>query len=204
MREKNNPLCISPKLVIKDTNKYGMGGFAGEIIQKRQLIKILSGEIISLDECIRRVVAGNERMDDPLQIGIEMYIDLDYSSRAFNHSCDPNAGLRKDSELFALKNIKKGEEITYDYSTTVGPNIPTSLWTMICKCGSKNCRKEIGNILSLSEKTLQKYEKLGALQNYVWLELKKIKKDRDGNYILPVYKDVALSILELQKKVKRF
>ena len=171
-----------------------MGVFAGEIVQKGQLIKVLSGEIISLDECVRRVVAGNEKMDDPLQIGIEMYIDLDYSSRAFNHSCDPNAGLRKDSELFALRNIGKEEEITYDYSTTVGPNIPTSLWTMICKCGSKNCRKVLGNILSIPEKTLQKYKNLGALQDYIGLELKKIKKNRDGTFIMPRYKDIVLSI----------
>ena len=60
MKEKGNPLCIRPKIVIKDTKKYGMGVFAVENITKGQLIKILSGEIISLDECVRRVVEGNE------------------------------------------------------------------------------------------------------------------------------------------------
>jgi len=40
----------------------------------------------------------------------------------FNHSCDPNAGLQIDGQkvwLVAIKNITQGEEITWDYSTTM-------------------------------------------------------------------------------------
>ncbi len=75
--QKDWTVSRTPKIVIKDTHKYGIGVFAGQDIKKGQLIKVLSGEIISLDECVRRVVEGNEQMDDPLQIGIEKYIELD-------------------------------------------------------------------------------------------------------------------------------
>ena len=161
------------KLEIGDTSKYGEGVFAKEDIAKGEIIKILSGEIISLAECLKRINGGDEVNDDPLQIGSELYIDLDYLSHAFNHSCQPNAGLRKTSELFALKNILKGEEITYDYSTTVGPNIPASEWLMKCDCGSIKCRKLIGNILTIPKNDLENYKKLGALQEYITTEFLK-------------------------------
>lgn len=156
-----------PKIEIKDTKKYGKGSFAGEDIAKGEVIKTLTGEIISLSECKRRVAAGEESIDDPLQIDEEIFLDVDELSKTFNHSCDPNAGLRKTSELFALRDIKRGEEITFDYSTTVGPNITASMWAMVCHCNSENCRKEIGNILTLPPKTLEKYRNSGALQDYI-------------------------------------
>lgn len=55
-----------------------------------------------------------------------------------NHSCDPTSyvktlkGIRK---VFAMRNIKKGDEITFDYSIN-GYNEGT----FKCNCGSKDCR----------------------------------------------------------------
>ncbi len=159
--------CKRPRLKLLDTRKYGLGVFADEKIKKGQVIYFLNGEPISLAECIRRVDTGREIVDDPLQIGLKLYLDLDDLSRTFNHSCAPNAGLRGRSELFAIKDIQKDEEITYDYSVTVGPNITPDMWTMACVCGADNCRKKIGNILSIPTHTLAKYKALGALQNYM-------------------------------------
>ncbi len=59
-----------------------------------------------------------------------------------NHSCNPNSGLIIKNEkvnLIAIKNIKNGKEITYDYSTTINEDN----WKMRCNCGSKICRKII-------------------------------------------------------------
>jgi hypothetical protein len=68
------------------------------------------------------------------------------------------------------------------------------------QCGAKKFRKEIGNILSVPARTLQKYKRLGALQNYIVQELKKIKKGSDGSFILPGYKNTALVFRERLKK----
>jgi uncharacterized protein len=194
MNKKNTSKNYSKNLEfkIKNTGKYGKGVFALENIKKGRIIKILSGEIISFDECIKRIKKGKERQSDSLQVGLELDMDFDTLSNTFNHSCNPNAGIRKTSELFALRNIKKGEEITYDYSATIGPNIPLSLWSMRCKCGAKNCRKIVGNVLTIPDKILQKYKKLGALQDYMKVELKKIKKDKNGKYLLPKYKKIII------------
>ena len=161
------------KLLIKDSKIGGKGVFAGEDIFRGGVIFILNGEMVSFDECRRKVLQGEVRVDDPLQIGEKAFLILDELSYLFNHCCVPNAGLRKRSELFALRNISKGEEITYDYSTTVAPNIDATMWTMRCKCQAKNCRKEIRNILLIPSNVLEKYIKENAVQDYMKILLKK-------------------------------
>ncbi|MBC7061471.1 SET domain-containing protein, partial [Salmonella enterica subsp. enterica serovar Enteritidis] len=65
-----------------------------------------------------------------------------------NHSCNPNAGLRfTDTGVFlvAVRAIQPGEEIAWDYSTT----LRESNWHMICQCRAPECRRVIGNFDSL-------------------------------------------------------
>ncbi len=154
------------KFIVKESKFNGKGCFAVEEIKKGEKITELTGEIVSQDEINKRIADGTERLDDPLQITENQFIDLDRPSIFFNHSCDPNAGVRGKNELFALKNIFKGEEITYDYSSVVGKNID---WFMscLCKCGSKNCRKKIGNVLTIPVKYLKNYKKKGVLPDFI-------------------------------------
>lgn len=66
-----------------------------------------------------------------------------------NHSCAPNAGLRFAGGavvLVAVRDIAAGEEIAWDYSTTLAE----SNWHMICQCRSTECRRVIGNFATLS------------------------------------------------------
>ncbi len=179
------------KLQIRDTGAYGNGVYTEEPIERGRIIGVLDGITLTLDECIEKVRRGEENVSDPLQVSLEVWLDLDEPSRTFNHSCHPNAGIRKRSELFALRNISAGEEITYDYSLTVGPNVPTELWTMSCLCGHKECRKRIGNVVSIPERRLAEYQKLGALQDYMKDELQKLRKV-NGTYILPEYRRIVL------------
>jgi SET domain-containing protein len=57
-----------------------------------------------------------------------------------NHSCDPNIRavvLRGHILYFALKSIRKGEELTVDY------NFDKDVDPVPCGCGSVNCRGTI-------------------------------------------------------------
>ncbi len=56
-----------------------------------------------------------------------------------NHSCDPNTYTKTNNgirQVIAMRDIKEGEEITYDYSMN-GDNDGT----FECRCGSAKCRK---------------------------------------------------------------
>jgi len=59
------------------------------------------------------------------------------TARWINHSCDPNCEveiIRGHIWITAIKNIKKGEELGYDYGYDYD-----DFKDHPCKCGSKNC-----------------------------------------------------------------
>jgi SET domain-containing protein len=179
-----------PKIIIKDTGRYGRGIFAGEDIKRGQVIYTLSGKNYSGLDLVEKVNSDKENIDDPLQVGKKTYIDLNRISRIFNHSCDPTAGVRKRSELFALNNIKKDAQITYDYSSVIAP----TEFKMRCYCGSKKCRKIISDIRSIPKKQLLFYKEMGALQSY----MKKIVTEiNNKTYKIPRYELEALKKLKM-------
>jgi len=172
---------LDQNFVVKNTGKYRKGVFAKTNIKSGEKIHLFRGETISVKDFVERINSNKENIDDPLQVGKRTYLDLDTISRTFNHSCNPNAALRKRSELFAIKDISKGTEITYDYSLTVAP----TEWGMKCKCGSKHCRGTLGDVLSIPKKRLNIYRKIGALQDYMKRLLGEI--ERVGHYEMPKY-----------------
>ena len=59
-------------------------------------------------------------------------------ARLINHSCDPNCevyGSGLKVWVYAIKDIKKGEELTYDYGFSFDENFKD----FPCRCGSKKC-----------------------------------------------------------------
>ncbi len=127
-------------------NHLGKAVFANQSISKREVILKFSGEIIAKDELPPSRANGHDHF---MQIGIDIYLgpsgkDDDY----VNHSCDPNAGVQFKSDgiyLIAIKSISPGEEITWDYSTTLFK----SEWSMVCDCRTSVCRKVIRRFSSL-------------------------------------------------------
>ncbi|KAG0584151.1 hypothetical protein KC19_3G189400 [Ceratodon purpureus] len=62
--------------------------------------------------------------------------------RPINHSCDPTCWFGPDHSLnvFARRNLAKGQEITIDYSTYCSPD---AFEPFECHCGTSKCRKVI-------------------------------------------------------------
>ena len=84
-----------------------------------------------------------------MQVGVDLWLWSDGSSLDdyLNHSCEPNAGFPTGKpELFALRDIVVGEEITWDYSTS----LVEEGWNLQCRCGTKSCRGNILPFFSLS------------------------------------------------------
>ena len=61
------------------------------------------------------------------------------TARLINHSCDPNCEVldtyKSSIWITAMRDIKKGEELSYDYGFSFDCNYKDH----ICKCKSKNC-----------------------------------------------------------------
>ncbi len=125
----------------KKSKIAGTGAYALSNIPKRKKIGNIDGEIISYKEAQRRVKLqpGNvlfmvEFDNDPIALDASINSN---ELRHLNHSCDPNVFMRRAYRLveyYALRNIKKGEELTCDYGETHHEG------TLPCKCGAKNCR----------------------------------------------------------------
>ncbi len=147
--------------------------FLPKKIKMGQIICLLNGELCTLDEMIERVNEGKEEPSDPLEVEDEEYLDLDEISRTFNHSCNPNVFVRGKNELVALRDIKIGEEITYDYSTTMNDNeekiknAGRTLWTCKCHCCSDNYRGIIDQFKTLPKKTRNFYIKNKLMPDFM-------------------------------------
>lgn len=147
----------------------GRGLRAARTIKKGEVILRMSGKRVS-EAVVDRLLAQKKlRRDNPLQVGRRSYIILDPVPVAANHSCDPNAAVIKTNTLVAIKTISKGEEITYDYACVVGTE--NEGWQMRCRCGSKNCRKEIGAWTTIPPRRLTFYTRIQALPTFVLHEI---------------------------------
>ncbi|KAI1472311.1 SET domain-containing protein [Daldinia caldariorum] len=137
--------------VIK-TSDRGYGIRANRCFEPNQIIMEYTGEIITEEECDRRM---NEKYKDNqcyylMSFDQNMIIDATTGSiaRFVNHSCSPNCRMIKwivsgqpRMALFAGdRPIMTGEELTYDYNFD-----PFSAKNVQkCLCGSSNCRGVLG------------------------------------------------------------
>lgn len=149
----------------------GQGVFANAPIARGDIIHQMGGERINLATCIARIATLQLRIDDPLPIGRFTYIVLDAFSNRFNHSCAPNALLRMQAELFAIRDIAAGEEITFDYSTTLRRMFYSRFWRMPCNCGAPGCRHFVSDVKTIPRDQLRRYIQVGGLQDFIRAEL---------------------------------
>ena len=90
------------KYDVKESGIHGKGLFAIDNIEE--------GEIIG------SIKFNPTEEDGPHVLWVEdQGILVECNLKYINHSKDPNACYCEDLDVVALKNIKKGEEITHDY-----------------------------------------------------------------------------------------
>ena len=138
---------------------FGKGVFARSLIHQGDEILQFSGPLIDTQEAISK----GERQCNPLQIGKYLYMDIEPPGVLVNHSCEPNAGIRDNVRLVAIVDIQAGEEIFYDYSTTMDEDN----WVLECLCGNENCRMTVGDFKYLPIYTRLKYLCFGIVQDYI-------------------------------------
>jgi SET domain-containing protein len=135
-------------LEVRKTERRGRGVFTTSFIPAGTSILKLEG----------RVYRSRDVPPDSfaMQIDDDLWLCSDGSALddCLNHSCDPNTGFaRQDPELYALRDIAPGEELTWDYSTSISEKG----WRLVCLCGSNFCR---GVILPFGELPAEMRERL--------------------------------------------
>jgi hypothetical protein len=144
---------------------FGRGLFASRPFSPGQPILVFTGPVLDHDE----VLALGEDQAYALQIGPNEYLDTMPPGRYTNHSCDPNAGIMNDRVLTALRPIEVGEEIRFDYSTTMSEDH----WTMECRCGEPFCRRVILDFHHLPPIAQNRYLQLGVVQRFIVDEVRR-------------------------------
>ena len=113
------------------------GLFAAQDITKGTQIIAYIGEKISRRESARRLEAGNAYI---FHLNYRYALDgetLANTARYINHSCDPNCDVERSHDtlwIVALRDIKEGEELSYNYGYTLKHYKDNP-----CNCGAKNC-----------------------------------------------------------------
>ena len=133
-----------PKVERKKSKLHGYGVFALETINKNKRIIDYAGELISNKQ-------SESREDRYLSQGCIWVFRVNRSwsrdaavggndARFINHSCTPNCWIEVDAKtktiwIRAAKQIRKGQELVYDYNTEGDKVIP-------CRC-RPNCKTKL-------------------------------------------------------------
>ncbi len=140
---------------------HGKGVFALQDLAEGETLIEYVGEVISWPEALRR------HPHDPGDPNHTFYFHIDEdhvidakvggnSSRWINHSCQPNCEADEDGGrvfIKALRNIKAGDELFYDYGLIIDARYTKKLLAEYpCWCGAKNCR---GTLLAPKDKAVK-------------------------------------------------
>ena len=116
---------------------HGTGGYARRDIASGTRVMEYVGEKITKAESLRRCEQNNQYI-----FGLDDEFDLDGNvpwnpARFINHSCAPNCEAELDEGhvwIVALREIKAGEELTYNYNYDL-----EDYREHPCRCGAAGC-----------------------------------------------------------------
>ncbi len=149
MSKKQDPSAVGRRIQARRSGVHGKGVFALQDIAEGEVLIEYVGEIISWPEAQAR------HPHDPTDPNHTFYFHLSESqvidarvggnsSRWINHACDPNCEAdEQQGRIFirALRNIRAGEELNYDYGLIIDERYTPKLKAEYpCWCGSRNCR----------------------------------------------------------------
>jgi len=142
-----------PKFKVVTAGGKGMGICASTNINKGEYLIEYIGEVLTIDDWSER-----QKLEAPnstkhfytMGLGSDYLVDASRKgneSRLINHSCDPNLETQKWTDgngesrigLFAIRDIHKGEELTFNYQFETFASKPFK-----CLCGTDKCSGWIG------------------------------------------------------------
>jgi SET domain-containing protein len=137
------------RIQVRISGVHGKGVFALQPIARGETIIEYKGEVITWKQALKR---HPHDPDDPnhtfyFHVTPTRVIDAGVGGNAarwINHACNPNCEADEvDGRIFikALRNVKPGEELFYDYGLIFDGRHTAALKKQFaCHCGARNCR----------------------------------------------------------------
>ena len=148
MSKKSAP-ASGRRIQTRRSGVHGKGVFAVQNLAEGETLIEYTGEVVTWAE------AQDRHPHDPSDPNHTFYFHIDEdhvidgkvdgnSARWINHSCAPNCEADEDEGrvfIKALRNIKAGEELNYDYGLMIDERYTPKLKAKYpCWCGAKACR----------------------------------------------------------------
>lgn len=152
IRKVHSKSKISPggrRIQVRKSGIHGKGVYAIRPIKAGDTVLEYKGEIITWKKALARHPHDKSQPNHTFYFHLDdgHVIDAKYkgnSARWINHSCNPNLEADQDGYrifLKALRNIKAGEELSYDYGLITDERKTAKVKKeYACLCGAKNCR----------------------------------------------------------------
>jgi SET domain-containing protein len=150
-----------PLFVVRRSRIHGNGVYAARRIRKGTRIVEYVGERISHEAADARYEAKGQDDGHTFLFVVSDGLVIDAGvggneARFINHSCDPNCEtVIEGGRVFieALRDIRKGEELGYEYGLTWESNDdPDELANYACRCGAAKCRGSMLDPVPLDKK----------------------------------------------------
>lgn len=148
----------APLHAVRNSRIHGRGVFAARKIPEGTRILEYGGERITWKEANRRENMKPADCYHTFFFSLESGKIIDGGSdgndaRWINHSCEPNCEAREEDGrvyIYALRDIKRGEELNYDYGLIMEQRHTAALKrAYACLCGTPSCR---GTLLAPKKK----------------------------------------------------
>ena len=157
-------------------NRFGRGIFATQPISADETVLRFRGPLIDFER------SCNPRFECfCVQVGPNSYTLTWAPERFINHNCEPNLGFQDYRSLRALRPVSTGEELTFDYSTSMAENS----WTMDCGCQSPRCRHLIGDFVDLPDDLRKRYRALGIIPAWLSEDFERQQIDGRAGWLVP-------------------
>ena len=140
---------MTPHLEVRQSDVHGRGVFALINFAEGAILIDYAGEVISMQEAIRRHPHDPNEPDHTFYFHIDDAHVIDAlhggnDARWINHSCRPNCEpdeVKGRIVIKALRPIWPGEELTFDYDLFSDEPMTDALKARYaCRCGAKKCR----------------------------------------------------------------
>jgi hypothetical protein len=154
-------LAIAANVYLASKPGVGLGVYAQRAFRRGDFLFSADGQVIPYQTMYS------------LQIDWDKHLDAYPPARYLNHSCQPNAGVKTNSQglpdFYALRDIAKDEEIRYDYAMTEYRHYqrprPELDFDLTCHCGAPGCRGRFGYYAEITPAWKEKY--CGFISDYL-------------------------------------